>query len=70
MDAETFFIEHAVGYARTLPLPDAVAFLRGMSLSVKDGSAADSVRKIVVVLSDSDKQLELIQTGQLKLALN
>jgi hypothetical protein len=70
MDAETFFIQRTIAYARSLPIPDAVQFLRGACHSLKGGEGLEELRSITTRLSESDNQLELIQTGQLKLALN
>lgn len=66
-EAQEFFYAECASRARELPLTEAVKFLHGMSLSCGDAPADNLVAKILIALSESDRQLELIQTGQLKL---
>lgn len=61
-----FFLRESAGHARSLPVREAVAFLRGLLL-VCDPSMTDQIRHQFDALSNSDRQLELIQTGQIKL---
>jgi hypothetical protein len=68
-DPVEFFFTQAIAFARSLPLSQAVLFLRGMLQSCSDSPATDQVRRIYVGLSESDRQLWLIESGQLKLDL-
>ena len=71
MDAETFFITQSIAYARSLPLKDAGPYLRGMMGVCREiRNVSETVGKAAAAVSESDRQLELIETGQLKLALN
>ena len=65
--AQQFFYVECVAHARQLPLADAILFLSGMLQSCSDEKALAPVRNCFITLSESDKQLELIQTGQMKL---
>jgi hypothetical protein len=67
---QEFFIRQSVALARSLPVKDAVRFLSGFCLSCPDKQISGSVRKILIVLSESDRQLVLIETGQIPLPLN
>jgi hypothetical protein len=67
IDAREFFLTEAVAHARTLPLKDSIEFLRGLLQWANESPATESVRSVFIHLSESDRQLELIQTGQLKL---
>lgn len=51
-----------------MKLPDAVLYLRGL-LQTCEVEALPELRLILAKLSESDKQLELIQSGQLKFSL-
>jgi hypothetical protein len=71
MDAEAFFITQSIAYARSLPLKDAGPYLRGMmGVCQEMNGLSETVRKAAAAVSESDRQLQLIETGQLKLALN
>ena len=69
MDRAAAFIRHNVAYARSLPLTEAVEHLRGMLAACVDAPALDEVRRVVATMRDSDTQLELIASGQLRLSL-
>lgn len=64
-----YFFQEAIAHARTLPVPDAVKFLGGLLQSCTDNDGVAPVRNAFIALSQSDRQLELIQSGQLKLNL-
>ncbi len=64
-----FFRATAAATARTLPLPDALRFLRGALLVASEHDAMSEIRVAYVQLHSSDSQLELIASGQLKLNL-
>jgi hypothetical protein len=66
---EEYFLNESLAHARDLPLKDSVRYLKGLCLSVKDETFADRVRLYMTNLSETDMQLHLIQTGQLKLPL-
>lgn len=68
-NAQEYFIAESIAHARTLPLPDAVRFLRGLLESCGDENALAPIRNVYIALSQSDNQLELIQNGQLKFKL-
>lgn len=68
-EAEQFFISQTMTQVRGMKLPDAVLYLRGLLQTCADENALPEIRRIYVNLSESDRQLELIQTGQLKLPL-
>ena len=65
-----YFICECVAYARTLPISRSVDFLRGLLL-VADPRATDlnQVRSALNKMTECDQQLELIASGQIKLAL-
>jgi hypothetical protein len=69
-DPVEFFLREALAHARTMPLRDAALFLHGFVLSCADKKVADQVRPLFVQVSESDRQLELIQSGQMKLNLH
>jgi hypothetical protein len=64
---QEFFLAECCVHARRLSVPDAVKFLRGLAATCGEDPAVDSVRTILIALSESDRQLELIQTRQMKL---
>lgn len=66
-DTKQVWIEESIRTARTLPLPKAIAFLHGLLLSCEDSEGTRHIRKIYLSLSESDKQLQLIEDGQLRL---
>jgi hypothetical protein len=69
-DATTFFIQQTVEYARTkLPVSEAVVYLRGLLEIGGEHPKMDPVRFAFTTLSESDRQLELVQTGQMVLNL-
>lgn len=67
IDAREYFLTEAVTHARTLPLKDAVEFLRGLLQCCNETPATEQVRTVFLHLSESDRQLELIQSGQMKM---
>lgn len=68
-ESQEFFIAQSIAHARTLPLPEAVVYLRGLLQSCVDSPSLDPIRQVYIGLSESDKQLELIQSAQLKFKL-
>jgi hypothetical protein len=68
MSPEEFLIHKNIGLARTLPLPDAVQLLRGLLVLCGDSDGTKELRFIYTNLSESDRQLSLFETGQLKFA--
>lgn len=68
-EATEFFLAESIAHARTLSVAQAVLYLRGMVQSCTDSEAVEHIRKAYIGLSESDRQLELIQTRQLKLKL-
>lgn len=69
MKPEELFIRQSVSYARSLPLPDCVGYLRGLLLACGENDMTHPVRDIFVNLSHCDAQLELISSGQMELGL-
>lgn len=67
-EPQQLWLEESVRTARALPLPKAIQFLHGLLLSCEDNEATQHIRKIYQSLSESDKQLQLIEDGQLRLA--
>jgi hypothetical protein len=63
-----FFVREAVRLARSMPYPQMLSFLQGMTLSV-DFEAFPEVRQILFNLRECDRQLELIATGQMRFEL-
>jgi hypothetical protein len=57
-DAQEFFLAKSMAIARDLPLPEAILFLRGFCESCSDIPRLQHVRKILIALSESDKQLQ------------
>ena len=70
MSPEQFFIQQAIAHARSLPLAEAVLFLRGLLALAEGDDSLREVRLIYAALSESDRQLSLIETGQLRLPLD
>lgn len=68
-EAQQFFLCECIAHVRELKLADAVLFLRGMLESVEDEALKSPIQNAFVLLTESDRQLELIQSGQLKLRL-
>lgn len=70
-DAETiaFYRATLVATARTLPLADAVVFLRGALFVADDHHEMTEVRSAYVNLQQADAQLELIAGPQSTLNL-
>jgi hypothetical protein len=66
-DPVEFFITESIAHARQMPTKDAVIFLRGLLQSSLESPAIDRIRAAFIALSESDRQLELIQSGQMKL---
>lgn len=62
-----FFFRQCAAHARTLPIVEAGSFLRGMLQTVPDSPALVEIRRINNDMATSDHQLELIETGQMKL---
>jgi hypothetical protein len=67
-EAQKFFFAECAQRARELPLAKAVEFLRGC-IEACESIDGTEIQKIFVALSETDRQLELIQTGQMKLKL-
>lgn len=68
-EVASFYRETVVALARTMPLAEAVKFLRGALIVAGEHEAMTDVRKAYVSLAHGDQQLELIASGQLKLNL-
>ncbi|MDB6111299.1 MAG: hypothetical protein JWR69_3049 [Pedosphaera sp.] len=66
-EAEELFLKESLGHARTMPIPRAIIFLRGLLLLCPENPAVDQIRAIYSAMMESDHQLELIHSGQLKL---
>lgn len=64
MTNEEFAIAEIAAHARTLPLQDARQFLYGCNLLI---GQTTELNIVLVQLEASDRQLELISSGQLKL---
>jgi hypothetical protein len=69
-EPQEFFIAESMRLARSLPLPDAIRFLNGFCVSCSDAPRLSHVRKILIALSESDKQLERMATGEINRPLN
>jgi len=63
-DAQTYFLREATAHAQALPLHQAVIYLEGLLQSVKDSELTAHLRKIYTTLSELDRQIDLIKTGQ------
>lgn len=64
------YLQHLAGLARTLPIHDACAILRGALLVGEGHPALDRVGAAYVQLNAADDQLELLASPQLKLSLD
>jgi hypothetical protein len=64
-----FFLGHALAHGRTLPLGEAIDYFRGLLLVAGDQKEVAKIRDTFVQLQECDRQLELIQTSQLKMPL-
>jgi hypothetical protein len=67
MNPQSFFLSECLSHVRSMPLQDAVRFLNGLLLSCGDTPVTNEIRKVYINLDSSDRQLELIQSSQLKL---
>lgn len=65
-NAVEFFIKETAAHARSLPLNEAVVFLKGALEIAGDNDAVKELRGTYVDLSSADDQLELIASGQPK----
>lgn len=68
-EAEHFFLTESIAHARRMKIPDAVLYLRGLLQSTVSTEMSEKIRGICISLSESDRQLELLQGSQLKLNL-
>lgn len=68
-EREHFFISESIEHARELPLRDCIKYLKGFLMILGDHPAKAAVNTVCETLSSTDQQLDLIQIGQLKLAL-
>lgn len=64
-----YFIRESVRHARSLAIPEAITYLRGMLFMTVDDTALQPVRATLNSLTRCDQQLELIASGQMKLPL-
>lgn len=68
-DSTTFFVEEIARHARTLPLNEAVQFLKGGLQLIGDREEVQALREASIALNAADNQLELISGQQLRLSL-
>ena len=66
-EAQQFYIRKSIFFARQMSFPDSLLYLRGFLESSPDTPEFHQIREIFSRLVADDRQLELIQTGQLKL---
>ena len=64
-----YFVASLASDVRRMPVADARTFLRGLLILVGDDTRVDPLREIYRHLDLGDAQLELIASGQLKLAI-
>lgn len=67
---ERFFITESVRFARSLPYVECLRYLRGLLRTCGDAEELAQIRSLVVTLTTTDAQLELIAGGQLTLNLD
>jgi hypothetical protein len=70
MTDEEYCVAESVKLARSLPLADAVSYLRGLVKLAGDCEAIAPAREACMKLSEADEQLELIASPQAKLPFN
>jgi pyridoxal biosynthesis lyase PdxS len=63
------FVRQSLAHARTLPLTEARIYLHGLMLLTEGEAGMGPVRIAYQHLCESDAQLELIASGQLRLPL-
>jgi hypothetical protein len=68
-DAISFYVQRIADTARTMPLRDAAAFLQGALCLAGEHDAVAEVRTTYYRICESDAQLELIASGQMRLPL-
>jgi len=68
-DPVEFFLRESIARARSMSVGDSVIFLRGLLQSCSDTYATQQIRPLFVCLSEIDRRLNLIQSGQMKLHL-
>lgn len=66
-EAQDFFLRECAAHARSLPVTQAILYLRGLLISCNESSALEGLHAIYDRLVQSDNQLDLIHTGQMKL---
>jgi hypothetical protein len=66
-EAEEFFVRECAAHAKTLSVSAAVLYLRGMMLLCPQSQALQIIAGIYNAIIESESQLELIHSGQLKL---
>lgn len=64
-----FFLSHALAHGRTLPMKEALSYFNGLLQLAGDTKEVARIRAVFVRLQECDRQLELIQHGQIKLNL-
>lgn len=65
--SEEFFIRECAAHARSLPISEAIEYLRGLFLVCPKVGDLEPLNKIYNALMVSDNQLDLIHAGQMKL---
>src|SRR4051812_19692930 len=70
MTPERFCISEAITFARSLSYCDCLRFLQGFVLLAGESQETQPLREVIAELQQSDRQLELIAEGQLKLQLS
>ena len=55
-----FFLAESLKLARQMTIPDARRYLAGLLEAIEDHDMADAVRRAVVHLDESDRQLQLL----------
>jgi hypothetical protein len=67
--ATAFFLTESVRHARSLPHPEMMAYLGGLSQATDQDPDFEGVRSIYRNMTRCEDQLELIASGQLRLDL-
>ena len=60
MNPQEFFIRESLALARSLDIPSARLYLQGLLAMIGECDEAHAIRNAVVLLDESDRQLELL----------
>jgi hypothetical protein len=66
-DPKEYFVREAINHAFTLPFPQALHYLRGLTELGGDLPAINKIRDVLVHMSHSERSLDFLRSGQTEL---